>query len=87
MPGHAQSLKEIELAAEAFKVQVQHLDVLGLREYGTAFRAASKERANAVTALNSPIFSSHRAQFSELAVKNRLPVMYNRPDYVEAGGL
>ena len=54
MPGHAQSLKEIELAAEAFKVQVQHLDVLGLHDIGTAFRAASKERANAVLTSTAP---------------------------------
>jgi ABC-type uncharacterized transport system substrate-binding protein len=33
------------------------------------------------------ILNSHRTQLAELAVKNRLPVMYNRPEYVEAGGL
>jgi ABC-type uncharacterized transport system substrate-binding protein len=87
MPGHAQSLREIELAAGTFKVQVQHLDILGPKDIETAFRAASMERADAVLTLNSPIFSSHLLQLAELAVRNRLPIMYNRPDYVEAGGL
>jgi putative ABC transport system substrate-binding protein len=30
---------------------------------------------------------SRRTQVAELAVRNRLFIMYNRPDYVEAGGL
>jgi putative ABC transport system substrate-binding protein len=87
MPGYAQSLREIELAAGAFKVQVQHLDVLGPKDIETAFRAASKERADGGLTLNSFILNSHRPQLAELAIKNRLPVMYNRPEYVEAGGL
>ncbi len=60
MPGHAQSLREIELAAGAFKVQVQYLDVVDPKDIETAFRAASKERADAVLTLSSPIFSSHQ---------------------------
>jgi putative tryptophan/tyrosine transport system substrate-binding protein len=52
-----------------------------------AFRDAIRERVDAVLTLNSPIFSSHQLQLAELAVRNRLPIMYNRPDYVEAGGL
>jgi putative ABC transport system substrate-binding protein len=89
MPGHAQSLREIEFAGGALKVQVQHLDILGPKDIEIAFRAArkDKERANAVLTLNSPIFTSHLARIVELAVKNRLPIMYHRPDYVEAGGL
>jgi putative tryptophan/tyrosine transport system substrate-binding protein len=87
MPGHAQSLREIELAAGPFRVQVQHLDVLGPKDIEAAFRDAIRERADAVLTLNSPIFSSHQLQRAELAKRNRLPIMYNRPDYVEAGGL
>jgi putative tryptophan/tyrosine transport system substrate-binding protein len=87
MPGHAQSLREIELAAGTFKVQVQHLDVVDHKDIETAFRAARTEGADAILTLNSPIFSSHQLQLAELAIRNRLPIMYNRPDYVEAGGL
>ena len=41
-PGNAQPLKEMELAARAFKVQLQYLDVLSSKDIETAFRAASK---------------------------------------------
>ena len=48
-PGTAQVLKELELAGGAFKVQLQYLDVLSSKDIETAFRAASKARAEAVS--------------------------------------
>ena len=48
------SLREIELAAGAFKVQLQYLDVLDPKDIETAFRAASKGRADAVLVLDEP---------------------------------
>ena len=86
-PGNAQSLKEVELAAGAFKVQVQYLDVLDVKEIETAFRAATKGRAEAVLVLQSPFFNSQRKQIVDLAIKSRLPAIYPQTDYTEAGGL
>ena len=43
-PGNAQALRETELAAGAFRVQLQYLDVLGPKDIGTGFRVASKGR-------------------------------------------
>jgi len=86
-PGNAQSLKEVELAAGAFKVQVQYLDVLDVKEIETAFRAATKGRAEAVLVLQSPFFNSQRKQIADLAIKNRLPVNFPQNEYVEEGGL
>ena len=78
---------EIELAAKAFKVQLQYLDVLDSKDIETAFRAASKGRAQAVLTLGGGILVSQRSQVAELAVKNRLPGMYHQNLFVEAGGL
>src|SRR5437773_1298674 len=86
-PGNAQSLKETELAARPFKVQVQYLDILGPKDIESAFRQASKGRADAVLVLGAPILISQRKQIADLAVKNRLPAMYGQPEYVEDGGL
>ena len=87
VPGYAQMLKEMDLAARALKVQLQYLDVLELKDIETTFREASKGPAEAVLTLNSPVFNSHRTRFVELAVKNRLPAMYDRAEFVEGGGL
>jgi len=86
-PGNAQELKEVELAAGAFKVQLQHLDVLDPKDIETAFRAASKGRADALFVLGGPVLISHRTKVVELAVKSRLPATYDRPEFVEEGGL
>ncbi len=86
-PGNAQSLREVELAARAFKVQLQYLDVLDPKDIETAFRAASNGRADGVLVLNSPVFASRQTQVVDLAVKSRLPAIYWRSEFVEAGGL
>ena len=86
-PGNAQTLREMELVAEAFKVKLQYLDVLGPKDIETAFRAASKGRADAILAVKSPVLNAHRTQIVNLAVKSRLPVIYSGSAAVEAGGL
>ena len=86
-PGTSQSIKEMELAAVAFKVQLQHVDVLEPKDIETAFGAASKGHADAVLVLTSVVTNSHRKQIVELAVKNRLPAIYYTAEWVETGGL
>jgi putative tryptophan/tyrosine transport system substrate-binding protein len=86
-PGNPQALREINLAADAFGVQLQYLEVGGPKDIDTVFRAASKGRADAVLVLGNPTLFSQRRQLADLAVKSRLPTIYNRPEYVEDGGL
>jgi putative ABC transport system substrate-binding protein len=87
-PGNAQSLREVELAAGAFGVKLQYLDVLSPKDIETAFRAAGKGRADAVLMLVAGgVASAHRTEIVELAVKSRLPAIYDRAEFVEDGGL
>jgi putative ABC transport system substrate-binding protein len=86
-PGSPQALREINLAADGFGVQLQYLEVQGPKDIETAFRAANKDRADAVLVLAGPVLASQRKQVADLAAKNRLPTIYNRPEFVEEGGL
>jgi putative tryptophan/tyrosine transport system substrate-binding protein len=86
-PGNADTLKELELAAEGLKVKLQYVDVLSANDIETSFRAAVKDRADAVLVLSGSIFTSQRKQLIGLAIKSRLPVSYARPEFVESGGL
>jgi putative tryptophan/tyrosine transport system substrate-binding protein len=86
-PSNTQNLKETELAAGAFGMKLQYLDVLSPNDVETAFQAAGKERADAVLALGGFVLASQRAQIAVLAVTSRLPVISWRSDFVEAGGL
>jgi putative ABC transport system substrate-binding protein len=86
-PGTAQVLKEMEIAAGSLKVKLQYLDVLSFKDIETVFRAAAKGSADGVVMLGSAVFNTHRIEIVKLAVKNRLPATYTRPEYVEDGGL
>ena len=85
--GNVRQLREIELAAKAFKVKLQYLVVLSPKDIEAAFRAAVKGRADAVLVLPGSIFNSRRTQIVKLAVESRLPAIYNRSEYVVDGGL
>jgi putative tryptophan/tyrosine transport system substrate-binding protein len=86
-PGNALNLKETELAAGALAMKLQYLDVLSPTDVESAFRGASKGRAEAVLALGGPVLNNHRTRVVELAAKNRLPAMYSIREYVDDGGL
>jgi ABC-type uncharacterized transport system substrate-binding protein len=83
----AQVVRETELAAKAFGVQLQDFDVPDPKDIATAFQAAIKRRAEAVLVLQSGVLNSQRKKIVELAVKNRLPTMYYAAEWVEDGGL
>jgi putative tryptophan/tyrosine transport system substrate-binding protein len=85
-PG-VEQVRDLELAAKAFGVKLQYLDVLDLKDLETAFRAASKGRAEAVLVLANPFTVSQRTQVANHAAKSRLPAIYPQSEYVEAGGL
>jgi putative ABC transport system substrate-binding protein len=86
-PVNAQALREIELSAGPFRVKLQYLDIRDPKDIETAFRAASKGRAEALLVLASPLFVLQRTQLTDLALKNRLPAIYDRREFVDDGGL
>ena len=86
-PGNAQGLKETELAASAFKIQLQYLNVQSLKDLESAFREVRKGAADAVLDLGGPVLTVQRRALVDLAAKSRLPMMYVRRSFVEAGGL
>ena len=87
LPAYVQLSKEVELAAGALGVQLQHLDVRAPEGIETAFREAREGRAEAALVMASPILESDRTRVADLAAKNRLPTIHNASEFVEVGGL
>ena len=81
-PGNAQLLKEAELAAGTMSIRLQYLDVLNSKDIDTAFRLAHNEHAQAILVLTGPQLNSRRRQIADLAAKNRLPAIYERPEFM-----
>jgi putative ABC transport system substrate-binding protein len=84
----AQLTKEVASAASALGVRLQYLDVLSAKDIEPAFVSAKKEKADAVLEnITGSLRSAQRKEIAALAVKHRLPLMRERPEHVEAGGL
>ena len=75
-------------ATRSAKEATVTIPIVMTQDIETAFRAASKGRADAVLMLvGGTIAAAQRTQIVDLAVKNRLLVIYSRRAFVEAGGL
>ncbi|MBI3058302.1 MAG: ABC transporter substrate-binding protein [Deltaproteobacteria bacterium] len=86
-PGYGPTLKGIEVAVQALGLTLQSLAVRSPNDFESAFGAAIKGRADALFVTTDALFNSYLTPIVELAAKNRLPAMYDRNDFVEAGGL
>jgi putative ABC transport system substrate-binding protein len=87
-PGHPTDpvqRKEMEEAARAFGLQLSPTAVRGLEDLEAAFKAVG--RADGLVNIDTPLFTTHRARFAELAAKSRLPAIWTNRTIVEAGGL
>jgi ABC-type uncharacterized transport system substrate-binding protein len=87
LPPNRLILEAAEKAARALGLKGRVLDIRDVSELAGAFRTAQREQADAMYVLPSPTFRRHRAHLAELAVKHRLPGIYEDDGYVEAGGL
>jgi putative ABC transport system substrate-binding protein len=87
-PDAAIGFKEYETAARVPKIQLQSLEVRGPNpDFEGAFQGAVKGHASALITVRSPLLLRYPKRIADLAVKNRLPSMYEGSDFVEAGGL
>jgi putative ABC transport system substrate-binding protein len=80
-------IKEAEVAARSLKVQLHIVEARGPAEFERAFAAMTEARANAILVLADVTFLFNARQLADLAVKNRLPAMYQLREHVETGGL
>jgi ABC-type uncharacterized transport system substrate-binding protein len=83
----ALNFKEAEVAARAYGLQIQSLEVRGPNDLDSAFSTMTKWRADAVLPLGDSVVVFHRERIVNFATKNRLPSMHGDRAWVEAGGL
>ena len=87
-PIEAFFMRSTEAPARALGLKLTSLRFRGPDDYESLFRRAIAERATALIMRGGPFISpAHRQQIVELAVKNRLPVIYGTRDWVDGGGL
>jgi putative ABC transport system substrate-binding protein len=86
-PAYEGSLKQIDLDIRAWGMTLQSVPVRSLDNLESAFGSAVKGRADALFVMADALLNSSISRIVELAAKNRLPAMYDRASFVEAGGL
>jgi putative ABC transport system substrate-binding protein len=86
-PAHRPALAESEIAAKGLGVRLRPVDVRDPNEFKSAFSAMSREHAGALMLLADSMFSANRARIVDFAAKSRLPSIFWRDNFVEAGGL
>ena len=86
-PGHGRSIKDAELGARSLGLNFQTVNAQSANEIDGAIANAAKSGANALFLMTDTLFNSQIARIAQAAIKNKLPAVYDRADFVEAGGL
>jgi putative ABC transport system substrate-binding protein len=79
--------EETEIAAPLLGLKLHFLEVRGPKDLDGAFRLAVKERSQALLVPRNPVVFTERKRVADLAIKSRLPAMYDEREFVESGGL
>src|SRR5215475_1733420 len=86
-PASAEQWKDSQEPARQLGLQLHSMEVSSADKYETAFRDAVKVRSDAVLMTQSTLGAANSPKIVDLAVKNRLPTISTRGEYVIAGGL
>lgn len=86
-PSHAVTLKNIQVAAQKAGVKILPAEARTPEEIERAFSMMARQNAGAIIVPGDGRFTPQLRQIAALAIKNRLPSISARREYVEAGGL
>jgi putative ABC transport system substrate-binding protein len=88
IPGSVLDVKEVlPVAARALKLTLQPWEIRAADGFEKVFSALNKQRPDGLYVPGSGLMSANQKRITGLALKSRLPSMYARREFVEAGGL
>ena len=81
------NLRQLNIQARTLAIELETVTARSPNEFESAFSAAIKDRATALVLMPDALFHNYPSAIVGLAAKNSLPAIYDRSDFVEAGGL
>lgn len=81
------TFRELQDIARPLGVAIQMLDGRNPASVEAAFNTIARERIDGLILDVHPVVLQQRQQIVEAAARQRIPAIYARPEYVEAGGL
>ncbi len=86
-PNAASDIDDARAAAHAIGWKMSVLRVSGEREFDSTFAAVAASRTQAMLMDTDPLFTRGRDQIVALAARYRIPALYDRREFIAAGGL
>ena len=85
--GGRHTFRELQSRARTFGVEVQALDGRTMAEVTQAFNTIARDRIAGLIVGTTPVVFAQRRYIIEAAARQRIPAVYARSEYVDAGGL
>ena len=79
--------EDLPVAARALKLTIQTWEIRAADGFEKAFAALNKERPDGLYVAGSPLLNNNQKRIADLALKSRLPSVYQSRASVDAGGL
>ena len=86
-PNAASDVDDARAAARKIDVALSILNASRQDNLETTFAAAANANAQAILMDTDPLFTRQRDQIAALAARHRMPTLYDRREFVAAGGL
>jgi putative ABC transport system substrate-binding protein len=85
-PSHRPGLRALEVSGPSLALEIKHIPVRSADEYDSAFAVMTKDRADAVLFLSTPLYTAGARHLADLSLAHKLPSAYAPREHVEAGG-
>jgi putative ABC transport system substrate-binding protein len=86
-PEYRIALRDVRDAAAVLGQKLLVLEASTAEEIDAQFASLDREPADAMLMTTSPFFMTRAGQIAALAARHRIPAIYARREFVEAGGL
>ncbi len=86
-PASSQEIAKSQEAARALGLDLQLVRIINASDLDAAFNAAVDHKTKALLVGADPLFATNVNQIVTLSARYRIPTVYYKRDYVDAGGL
>jgi len=85
--GSTVNWQEMQPPARSLGLELHPLETRNPSDFDRAFADASRAHVGGLAIMPSPLFAGNLRRLADLAIKSRLPAIFNLREFVEAGGL
>ena len=85
--GSTVNWQEMQLPARSLGLEIHSLETRYPSDFDRAFAEANRAHVGALAIMPNPLFAGNLRRIADLAIKSRLPAIFNLREFVDSGGL